>query len=189
MPPSPPTRVGSTRTWCGGRGCRPAAVLGVVRRRLARPRPGSRALRDDELDLDAVADDPGQRLADQRAIARLEPVLGEAVRDGDPEALLVDVDQLRVAQPRLVVGRRERDLQLAESRSPDLLRVHSFDGTCDGGGRWMGSVDQGPVIGAGVTRAISKWPTAAPGRCVPGDPVRGLPGAPAGVPAPRARRG
>ena len=86
---------------------------------------------DDEFDLDAVADDPGEGLADQRAIARLQPVLGEAVGDRDPEALLIDVDQLGIPQPRLVVGRRERHLELAESRSPDLLRVHSFDGTCD----------------------------------------------------------
>ena len=82
---------------------------------------------DDELDLDAVADDAGEGLADQRPVAGLEPVLGEAVGDGDPEALLVDVDQLRVAQPRLVVGRGERDLELSEGGSPDLLRVHSFD--------------------------------------------------------------
>ena len=41
---------------------------------------------DDELDLDAVADDPGQRLGDQGPVAVLQPVLGEAVRDGDPEA-------------------------------------------------------------------------------------------------------
>jgi hypothetical protein len=63
--------------------------------------------RHDELDLDAVADDPRERLADQRSIAGLEPVLGEAVRDRDPEALLVHVDQLGVAQPRLVIGRGE----------------------------------------------------------------------------------
>ena len=85
---------------------------------------------DDELDLDAVADDPGEGLADQRPVAGLQPVLGEAVRDGDPEPLLVDVDELRVAQPRLVIRGRQGDLELTEGGSPDLLRVHSFDGTC-----------------------------------------------------------
>ncbi len=85
---------------------------------------------DDEFDLDAVADDARQRLADQRAVARLEPVLGEPVRDGDPEALLIDVDQLGVAQPRLEIRRRERDLEFSQGGSPDLLCVHSSMGSC-----------------------------------------------------------
>ena len=45
------------------------------------------------------------------------------------KALVLDVHQLRLAQPRLVIGRREGDLQLSQSRAPDLLRIHSFDGT------------------------------------------------------------
>ena len=90
MPPSPPTRVGSSRTcWPLGDG-RPVPSAGV-----GRSAGALRRRSDDELDLDAVADDPGQRLADQRAVAGLQPVLGEAVRDGDPEALLIDVDELR----------------------------------------------------------------------------------------------
>ena len=120
MPPSPPTRVGSRRT-CG-------AGLGPWAPSARRPRRRRAAGGDDhELDLDAVADDPGQRLGDQRAVAGLEPVLGEAVGDGDPEPVVVDVDELRVAQPRLEVGGRERDLELAEGGAPDLLRVHSLD--------------------------------------------------------------
>ena len=93
------------------------------------PAPGVRAPgavaaagADDELDLDAVADDPGQRLGDQRPVAGLEPVLGEAVRDGDPEPVVVDIDERGVAQPRLEVGGREGDLELAEGGAPDLLR-------------------------------------------------------------------
>ena len=72
-------------------------------RGLARAGVGRR--RDEELDLDAVADDPGERLGDQGAVAALEPVLREAVRDGDPEAVVVDLGQGGVSQPRLVVGR------------------------------------------------------------------------------------
>ena len=59
---------------------------------------------DEELDLDAVADDPGQRLGDQGPVAALEPVLREAVRNRDPEAIVIDLDQGRVAQPGLEVG-------------------------------------------------------------------------------------
>ena len=99
-------------------------------RRAGSGRRGFRGRPDDEFHLDAVADDPGEGLADQRAIAGLEPILREAVRDRDPEPLLVHVDELGVAQPRLVVGGRQGDLELTEGGSPDLLRVHSFDGTC-----------------------------------------------------------
>ena len=83
--------------------------------------------RDDELDLDAVAHDAGQRLGDQGAVAGLEPVLGEPVGDRDPEPLIIDVHEVGVAQPRLEVGGRQRNLQLAKGCSPDLFRVHSFD--------------------------------------------------------------
>ena len=38
-----------------------------------------------ELHVDGVADDPRQRLADERAVAALEPVLGEAAGHGDAE--------------------------------------------------------------------------------------------------------
>ena len=110
-PPSAPTRVGSTRTCC-------AARLGGRGRRLPR------VLADEELHLDAVADDAGQRLRDERAVARLQPVLREAVRHGDPEAGVVHVDQRGVAEPRLEVGRGQGDLELAERRAPDVLRVH-----------------------------------------------------------------
>ena len=79
---------------------------------------------DRELDLDAVADDPGEGLADQRAIPGLEPVLGESIGDGDPEPLVVDVDKLRVAKPRLEIGGRKRYLQLSEGSAPDLLGIH-----------------------------------------------------------------
>ena len=63
-------RAGPAGAGDGGRVPRPA------RPRFAGAAP---ATADDELDLDAVADDPGERLADQRAVAGLEPVLGEAV--------------------------------------------------------------------------------------------------------------
>ena len=103
---------------------RPGARPAAAPPRASCPRP-PRVGADDELDLDAVADDPGQRLGDQRAVARLEPVLREAVRDRDPEPLVVHVDERGVTEPRLEVGGRERHLQLAEGGAPDLLRVHS----------------------------------------------------------------
>ena len=60
------------------------------RRGVDRQVPGGHRVRrarcaDGELDLDAVPDDPGEGLADQGAVASLEPILGEAVRDGDAE--------------------------------------------------------------------------------------------------------
>ena len=116
---------------------------------------------DDEFDLDAVADDPREGLADQRAVARLQPVLGEAVRDRDPEALVIDVDELGVAQPRLEVGRREGDLEFSQGGSPDLFCVHSSMGSCGSGGRLMGSVDQGRVSGPSF-RAAQGLPFVAP---------------------------
>ena len=183
VPPSPPTRVGSSRTcWRspldeplgdGRRSTPPAAAAVRLAGRLGR---GA----DDELDLDAVADDAGQRLADQRAIARLEPVLGEAVRDGDPEALLIDVDQLGVAQPRLEIGRRERDLELSQGGSPDLLCVHSSMGSCGVGGRLMGSVGHGSGSCAGVARC-SDVPFAGTGLTMFPRIRVGLRGAPAYV--------
>jgi hypothetical protein len=88
-----------------------------------RPVAGQR-FADLEVDLDAVADDASERLAYQGAIAGLEPVLGEAVGHGHTEAVVVDGDELRLLEPRLEVGRREGDLQLAQGRAPDLLRVH-----------------------------------------------------------------
>ena len=122
VPPSPPTRVGSSRT-AGAAGCGPAAApfdsavaTGIAVRAL-----------DRELDLDAVPDDPRQGLADQRSVAGLEPVLGEPVGDGDPESLVVDVDELGVAKPRLEIGGRERNLQLSEGGAPDLLGIHMVD--------------------------------------------------------------
>ena len=110
---------------------------------------------DNELDLDAVADDTGQRLGDQRAVAALQPVLGEAVRDGDPEARVIDLDERGVAQPGLEVRGRQGNLELPQCRSPDLLRVHSFDGTCvqsmriDRYGRRPGDGDVGHLAGHG----------------------------------------
>src|SRR3990172_3077907 len=86
---------------------------------------GLRRRAHDELDLDAVAHDPGERLRDQRAVPTLQPVLREAVGDGDPEAVLIDVDEHGVAQPGLEVRGRERYLELPEGSAPDLLRVHS----------------------------------------------------------------
>src|SRR6185295_5608584 len=82
---------------------------------------------DDEVDLDAVAHDPAERLGDQRAVARLQPVLGEAVRHRDAEARVVDLDERGVTQPGLEVRGRESDLELAEGGAPDLLRVHKVD--------------------------------------------------------------
>ena len=105
VPPSPPTRPGSSRTWAvvplrdAGSGASARSLAGSAGASPSGGRP------DDEFHLDAVADDPGQRLADQRAVAGLEPVLREAVRDGDLEPLVVHVDELGVAHPGLVVGR------------------------------------------------------------------------------------
>src|SRR5438270_1088751 len=79
---------------------------------------------DEELDLDAVADQPGQRLGDQRAVAAVEPVLGEAVRNGDAEAVVVDFGEGRLAEPGLEVRGREGHLELTEGGAPDLLRIH-----------------------------------------------------------------
>ena len=79
---------------------------------------------DDEVNLDAVAHDPAEGLGDQRAVAALKPVLREAVRDRDPEAGVIDLDERGVAQPCLEVGGREGDLELAEGRAPDLLGIH-----------------------------------------------------------------
>src|SRR6185312_11232129 len=75
-------------------GLSPLAAIDTLYGRLDRRRP------HDELDLDAIADDARKCLTDQRAISGLEPILCEPVRDGDPEALFVDVDQTGVAQPR-----------------------------------------------------------------------------------------
>src|SRR3989304_6111945 len=138
-PPSPPTRVASTRTCC---------ELGVASGRSgttgAGGPPGSgratapAGVPAGELDLDAVADDAGERLRYQRAIAALQPVLGEAVRDRDPEAVVLDVDEHGVAQPGLEVCGREGNLQLPEGGAPDLLRVHTSMTALCGGLRWMG---------------------------------------------------
>ena len=136
VPPSPPTRVGSTRTLGGPAGAPVAEPL-----RLDGGRRRAVGALDGELDLDAVADDPGERLADQRAVAGLEPVLGEAVRDGDPEALVVDVDELRCraatsrssrarARPAARRGRRARPASHPSGRWSILL-----------GRVWMGRGD------------------------------------------------
>ena len=73
-------------------------------RRVGAVRRGGLSGDHDELDLNAVADDPRQGLADQRAIAGFEPVLRKAVRDANPEALLIDIDELGFLEPRLVIG-------------------------------------------------------------------------------------
>ena len=141
--------------------------------------------RHDELHLDAVADDPREGLADQRAVAGLEPVLGEPVGDADLEALVIDVHQLGIAQPGLVIGGRQRHLQLAECRSPDLLRVHSFDLTCVDVGRGWVALAKGPKRKPGALERCSRRPSA-PEMLRPRDPDRqGSPGRPAGVPAPK----
>ena len=87
---------------------------------------GCRGRRGHELDDGAVADDPGQRLGDERPVARLEPVLGEPVRDRDPEPVVVDIDERRVAEPGLEVGGREGHLELAQGGAPDLSGVHAI---------------------------------------------------------------
>jgi len=91
---------------------------------VSRSRSGGRAVGGDrggrlagrahqELDLDAVADDPRERLGDQGAVARLEPILGETIWDRDLEVVVVHVDEDRVAEPGFEVGRRQRDLKLS----------------------------------------------------------------------------
>jgi hypothetical protein len=79
---------------------------------------------DDELDTDRPADDAGQGLRDQGSVAVVEPVTGEAVGGRDPEQVLVDLLERGVLQPRLEVGGREADLQLAEDGAPHLFRIH-----------------------------------------------------------------
>ena len=114
----------------------------------SRPAPGApRRRRHHELDLDAVADHAGERLGDQRAVAALEPVLGEGVGHGDPEPLVVHLDELGVTKPRLEVGRRQRHLQLSKGRAPDLLRVHPAIEIPCASGSAMGSVECEPERG------------------------------------------
>ncbi len=79
---------------------------------------------DDEFDLDRAADDPRQGLADQRSISVVEPVACEAIRCGDPVAVVLDLDELCVLEPGLEVCRGEADLQLAEGGAPHLLGFH-----------------------------------------------------------------
>ena len=86
---------------------------------------GARCIRDDELDRHRVPDHAGQGLADEGAVAVVEPVAGEAVGGSDAEAIvLVDLDELCVLQPRVEIRRGKADLQLAESGAPYLLRFH-----------------------------------------------------------------
>ncbi len=108
---------------------------------------------DEELHLDAVAHDPGQRLGDQGAVAGLQPVLGEAVGNGNPEPVVLDLDQAGVTQPRLVVRRRERHLQLAEGCAPDLLRIHRWrDLHSEMGYPWVAS-----TVSRGRARTDARW--------------------------------
>ena len=101
------------RRRCGARACR----------RATRPvRLGGRP--DLEFDLDAIADDPGKRLGDQRAVAGLEPILGKAVGHGDPEPIVVDVDEHGVTEPCLEICRRQGDLKFSKCRAPNLFCVH-----------------------------------------------------------------
>ena len=171
VPPSPPTRVGSTRTCWDDE---PAAAGASTGSAPAPSAGGAAALgrgRHDELHLDAVADDAREGLADQRAVAGLEPVLGEPVGDADLEALVVHVHELGIAEPGLVVRGRERHLQLAECRSPDLLRVHSFDVTCVDVGRGWVALTKDPKRGTGDTGAMLEMATA-PGVLRPRVPDR-----------------
>ena len=107
----------------GGLGRPSGGAIGSLLLRVLGQHAGQ-ALADLEVDLDAVAHDAGQRLADQRAVAGLEPVLGEAVGDRDAEAVVIDRDEGGLLQPGLEVGGRERNLKLAQGGAPDLLRVH-----------------------------------------------------------------
>ena len=66
----------------------------------ARPRPVGSTFADLELDVDAVAHDARQRLGDERAVAVLQPVLGEAVGCGDAETVTVDPDERRCPSAR-----------------------------------------------------------------------------------------
>ena len=99
---------------------------GRQRERLVVGLGGHRAggIGDHELDLDRSAHHPGEGLADQGSVSVVEPVAGEAVRGGDAIAVLVEVDERRVLQPGLEVGRGEGDLQLAQDGTPYLLRIH-----------------------------------------------------------------
>ena len=171
VPPSPPTRVGSTRTCWDDEPAAAGASTGSGRGPSAGGGGALGRCGHDELHLDAVADDAREGLADQRAVAGLEPVLGEPVGDADLEALVVDVHQLGIAEPGLVIRGRQRHLQLAECRSPDLLRVHSFDVTCVDVGRGWVALAKDPKRGAGGTGAMLEMATA-PGVLRPRVPDR-----------------
>ena len=175
------------------------AAAGVDR---LRPAASGGARPDDELDLDAVAHDPGQRLRDQGAIAGLEPVLGEAVRDGDPEPVVIDVDQLRCraatsrSSPATVRpgARRGRHARLASRPSigSDLLACRGWRWVMVGRGAgsgepWRGLVRRALQAGGGplqglLRRVLQRLPPTLPGA---GGPRRIAPpgGASQGVPA------
>ena len=143
-----------------GFGRRRCVIRGLLARRVDRT--------DHELHLDAVADDTAQRLRDQRAVPAFQPVLGEAVRDRDPEAVVIDLDERGVAQPGLEVRRREGDLELAKGCAPDLLRVHRsmwtlvFRGRGDGCRGAQGNATDGSARGGNAGRRGFGWRNIAP---------------------------
>ena len=105
-----------------------------------------------EIDLDAVAHDACEGLADQRAVPRLEPVLREPVGNGDAKPVFVDGHEGGVAEPGLVIGGGQRNLELPEGGAPHLLRVHSVRSTPSKrfvvalSRRWVGDHGLGPAM-------------------------------------------
>jgi len=77
-----------------------------------------------ELHRDLTSEDQRQRVLDLQRELVAELLDGEAVRRADGGAVVLEADDLRVAQPGLEVGPRERLLQIAQGGLPQLFGLH-----------------------------------------------------------------
>ncbi len=75
-------------------------------------------LRDLERHVDAVAEDACQRLGDERAEPRRQPLRREVALRADDEAVIFVAQSDGVTQPGIVVGARDEHLELAEGGGP-----------------------------------------------------------------------